>query len=224
MRLQTLIVTFGLLTNLYGQTYPALDIALKKAFSENATTDGRWVYYSGKAGIEKIEKPLVKAVLSNYEFYKVILTNYLGYHVNQGTCIVLFDSLKSSIILVQPVWYGGVSEQLIKLVLKKPFDSKEKLLSFLKELNELMETGSGYRFVNTGSADNLITYDLVYFEGDSYTTSGSGTSSTVNYTKDGVWRQIEIKIKELKMVEYTSINPALKDKKEYKDSYKETIK
>lgn len=223
MKLLILILTFGLLTNIYGQTYPALDTVLKREFSESSTTDGKWVYYSDKADIEKIEKPLVKDVLTNYDFYKVTLTNYLGYHVNQGTCIVLFDSLKSSVILVQPIWYGGVCEQLIKLVLKKPFDNKENLLSFMKELNELMEIGSGYKFINTSSTDNLITYDLVYFKGDSYTTVGNGTSSTVNYTKDGIWRQIEIRIKDLKMIEYTSINPALKDNKEYKDSYKETI-
>ena len=224
MKLLILILTFGFLANIYGQTFPALDTVLKKELSQNSTTDGRWVYYSDKADIEKIEKPLVKAVLPNYDFYKVTLTNYLGYHVNQGTCIVLFDSLKSNIVLVQPIWYGGVSEPLIKLFLKKPFDNKEKLLAFLKELNELMEIGSGYRFVNTSSTDDLIKYDLVYFKGDSYTTGGNGTSSTVNYTQDGVWRQIEIKIKNFKMVEYVSINPRLKDDKEYKKDYKEIIK
>jgi len=224
MRLLTVFLTCGLLTNLYGQVYPALDMVLKKELSVNSTTDGRWVYYADKANIEKIEKPLVKTVLPNYNFYKVTLTNYLGYHVNQGTCIVLFDSLKSSIVLVQPIWYGGVSEPLIKLFLKKRFESKEKLSDFLKELNELMEIGSGYKFINTSLTDDLITYDLVYFKGDSYKTGGNGTSSTVNYTQDGVWRQIEIKIKDFKMVEYISINPKLKDDKEYKKDYKETIK
>lgn len=224
MRLLTLILTLGLLTNLYGQTYPTLDSVLKKKLPQNSTTDGRWVYYPDKANIEKIEKPLVKAVLPNYDFYKVTLTNYLGYHVNQGTCVVLFDSLKSKIVLVQPIWYGGISEPLIRLVLKKPFDNKDKLLSFLNELNELMEVGSGYKFVNTSSTNDSIKYDLVYFKGDSYTTGGNGISSTVNYTSDGIWRQIEIKIKDFKIVEFTSINPALKDNKEFKNDFKETIK
>lgn len=224
MRLLTLILTFGQLTNLYGQTYPSLDTVLKKELSQNSTTDGRWVYYPEKANIEKIEKPLVKAVLPNYDFYKVTLTNYLGYHINQGTCVILFDSLKSKIVLVQPIWYGGISEPLIKLVLKKPFDNKDTLLSFLKELNEIMEIGSGYKFVNTSSTDNLLKYDLVYFKGDSYTTGGNGTSSTINYTQDGVWRQIEIKLKDFKMIEYISLNPTVKDDKEYKKDYKEIIK
>ena len=224
MRLLTLILTFGLLTNLYGQTYPALDTVLKKELSQNSMTDGRWVYYPEEAYIEKIEKPLVKAVLPNYDFYKVTLTNYLGYHVNQGTCLILFDSLKSKIVLVQPIWYGGISESLIKMVLKKRFDNKDSLLNFLKEFNELMEVGSGYKFVNTSSTDDLLKYDLVYLKGDSYTTGGNGTSSTINYTQDGIWRQIEIKIKDFKMIEYISLNPAVKDDKEYKKDYKEIIK
>jgi hypothetical protein len=224
MRLLTLILTFGLLTNLYGQTNSAIATVLKKEFSENSITDGRWIYYSDKADIKKIEKPHVKAAFSNYDFYQVTMTNCLGYHINQGTCIILFDSLESKAVLIEPIWYGGVSEQLIKLALKKRFDNKEKLLSFLNELNELMEIGSEYKFINTCSTDDLLKYDLVYFKGDSLTTGGNDTSSTVNYTSDCIWRQIEIKIKNSKIIEYTSINPALKDNKEFKKDYKETIK
>lgn len=210
--------------SVFGQTYTALEETLKKELPENSIKDGRWVFYSDKANIERIEKPLIKAVIPIYDFYKVTLTNYLGYHINQGTCVVLFDSVQSKIVLVEPIWYSGISKPLIKLILKKQFDSTEKLLSFLNELNELMEIGSGYKFANTSSSDKLITYDLVYFKGDSHTTGGNGISSTVNYTRNGIWRQIEIKIKNLKMTEYISINPALKDNREYKNDYRETIK
>lgn len=220
MRLLTIVFILGLLTNLYGQTPPALDKVLKKELSENSSRDGRWVYYSDKADIEKIDKPLLKAVLPNYDFYKVGLTNYLGYHVNQATCVVLFDRVNSSFVLVEPIWYGGISEPLIKLFLNKPFKNNEKLLSCLNELNELMEIGSGYKFVNTGSSDKLITYDLVYFEGDSYTTGGNGIRSTVQYRENGVWRQIEIRIKDLRLIEYVSINLKLKDNKEFEKDYK----
>ncbi len=232
MKLLTIIMMFGVLTNLYGQTTPCfygqsspcLDLVLKKEFSEKSRTDGRWVYYSDKADIKKIQKSLVKAVLPDYDFYIVTLTNYLGSHVNKGTCVVLFDSLKSNVVLVKPIWFSGVSEQLIRLVLNKRFDNEERMLSFLNELNELMEIGSGYKFVNTSSTGDIIKYDLVYFKGDTYTTGGNGASSTVHYTQDGVLRQIEIKIRDFRMVEYTSINPRLKDVKGYEKDYKEIIK
>ena len=219
-----LFLFFFLLQNLYGQKYLSMDAVLKKEFPENSTKDGRWVYYPEKANIEKIEYPLIKDLLPNFEFYKMTLTNYLGYHVNEGDCVVLFDSLKSKIILVQPIWYSGISESLIKLFLNKQFESKEKLLSILDELNKILEIGSGYRFIFKSFSDTLITYDLVYFKGDSYTTDGNGISNTVNYTQDGVWRQIEIKISDLKILEYVSLNPRLKDDKENKKYYKEVIR
>ena len=87
-----------------------------------------------------------------------------------------------------------------------------------------MEIGSGYKFVKTGSSDSLITYDLVYFKGDSYTTGGNGTSSTVNYNKDGIWRQIEVEMKNLKIKKYIVMNPALKDNDEFKKDYRRIIK
>lgn len=167
---------------------------------------------------------MVNAVLPGYSFYKMTLTNYLGYHVNDGTCVVLLDSLESTTVLVKPLWYSDISVPLIKLILKKQFASNEQLMGFLKELNDLMEIGSGYKFILTSSTNDLVTYDLVYFKGDSYTTGGNGARSTVNYTADGIWRQIEVRLKDLRIVEYGYKNPRLKNNKEYKDSYKKTIK
>ena len=224
MKILTILLSIGLLTCVSAQTPRALALVLKKELPENYTKDGSWVYYADKANIVKIEKPLVKAVLPNYDFYQVTLTNYLGYHINEGTCVVLFDSVKSKIVLVEPIWYGGISEPLIKLMLKKPFESKETLWNFLNELNELMEIGSDYKFVQTDATDDLIKYDLIYSKGDSYTTGGNGTSSTLTYTQDGIWRQIEIKIKNLRMTEYVSINPRLNNDKEYRKYYKEVIR
>lgn len=216
MKRLIIILTFGLLTNVYGQTFPNLEKVLTKELPENSTKDGRWVFYSDKANIEKINKPLVKAVIPNLAFYKVTLTNYLGYHINQGTCVVAFDSLKSKMVLVEPLWYGGIDKPLIKLFIKKQFESKDTLLSLLKELNELMEVGSAYKFINTGFTESLITYDLVYLKGDSYTTGGNETSSIVHYTQNGIWRQIRIDLKKLKIIQYTSSNPMTKEKETIK--------
>lgn len=218
------IILIVIVTSTYGQSYSDLEKVLTQEFPENSTKDGRWVFYSDQADIVKLDKPSIKLMLPQFDLYKVTLTNYLGYHVNQGTCVALFDSLKSKVILVEPIWYSGIGEPLIKPILKKQFDSKEQLIRYIDELNEVLEIGSIYKFVKTSSTDNLITYDLIYQKGDNYTTGGNGTSSTINYTKKGIWRQIEIRIKDLKIVEYTSINPALKDDKEYKKDYKVTIK
>ena len=179
-----------------------LEEFLLAAFPENSTKDGRWVYYNKQANLQRIEKPQIAKVLPDYAFYSVNLTNYLGWHVNQGTCIILFDSLHSKISFAEPLWYGGVSESLVKMFIGHKFNSKDTLLSFLTELNELMQIGSGYKFRQTSYSDSLITYDLGYFKSDSYTTGGNGISSSVNYNQDGVWRKIKIEVSNLTIIRY----------------------
>lgn len=213
MRLLTIIAAFGFLTAVHGQTNPKLETILKRDFSEKSSEDGRWVFYSDKADIEKIDKPLVKLVIPNFDFYKVTMTNYLGYHINEGTCLVLVDSLKSKTMLIEPLWYGGIDRKLIKMFIKHKFINKDSLLNFMTQLNELMQIGSGYKFIQTSYSDTLVTYDLGYFKGDSYTTGGNGTTSIINYNKDGTWRNIKVKLKRYSIIRYTEINPATKEKK-----------
>ena len=207
-----LILSFGVANCVNGQTYPGLEKVLSKEFSTKSQKDGRWVFYADKANIEKLYNPIVKASFPNHELFELTLTNYLGYHVNQHTCVVLFDSLKSKITLVEPLWYGGISETLVKLFIGRKFDSKDSLLAFLSGVNKLMEIGSGYRFQNTVYTDNLITYDLNNFKGDTYTTGGKGTSSSLRYNEESVWRKIKIELKDLKIIRYESINPKTNEK------------
>lgn len=82
----------------------------------------------------------------------------------------------------------------------------------MTQLNELMQIGSGYKFLQTGYTDTLVTYDLGYFKGDNYTTGGNGTSSTINYNKDGVWRNIRVEIKDYAIIKYIEINPKTNEK------------
>lgn len=193
------------------QSYHNFEKTLSETLSKDSLKDGRWVFFAEDANIMRIDKPLVKSRIPSYDFFEVTLTNYLGYHVNQGTCLVLYDSIRSKILLIEPLWYSGISESLIKMFIGEKFNTKDSLLNFLKELHELMEVGSVYRFINSGYTDNLITYDLGYFSGDSYTTGGNGTSSTIRYNQNGVWRKIMIDLKNHSIVRYTAINPKTND-------------
>lgn len=206
------LISCGFLSSISGQTFASLEKELTKEFSKDSQKDGRWVFYKEKGNIEKLDQPAIRASFPNYDFFQVTLTNYLGWHINQGTCLVLFDSAKSKLILVEPLWYSGTSKSLAKLFIGQKFDNKDSLLNFLNGVNELMGIGSGYRFRNTGYSDSLITYDLGYFKGDTYTTGGNGTSSTVRYKEDGVWRKIQVEIDKFKIIRYTSINPKTGDK------------
>ena len=204
-----LILFIGIAGLVQAQNNSKLDKSLTKKLPQDSQKDGRWVYYSENANIQPIEKPLVKARIPNYNFYQVNLTNYLGYHVNEAECLILFNPKKSKIILVAPLWFSGVDANYVKLIIGEGFDNKDSLLNFLNEFHELMGVGSGYKFILTSYKDDLITYDMVYLKGDSYTTSSPGIQSTVSYSEDGVWRKIQIKISDLKIKSYTSINPKM---------------
>jgi hypothetical protein len=206
MKILLMIFAFSLATHVYGQKYLALEKVLAVELPQEAFIGGKWVFYPDNAQIEKLSKRAIKAVIPNYELYKVTLTNFLD-HINQGTCIILFDSLESKIILVPPLWYSGVGESLIKPLMQNQFDSQGILLNSLTEFHELMEIGCDYKFINTGYSDSLITYDLVRFNGDSSATRSN--SAVVQYTQDEVWRQIKIHIKDRKIMKYTSINPRM---------------
>lgn len=197
-------MTFGLIANSNGQNMASFEKALIREFPERSMKDGRWVYYANEADIDKHEAYSIKTIIPNYDFYRVNLTNYLGWHITQATCVVGFDSSKSRILLIKPIWFSDINEPLLTLLTKKPFESKTKLSNVIDEVNQLMEVGSNYKFIKTDSTDNLITYDLV--KGDSNMTSGPGESSIVQYRKDAIWRKIEIKINGLEIEQYKSTN------------------
>ncbi|MFT3681341.1 MAG: hypothetical protein QM791_13775 [Ferruginibacter sp.] len=189
-----------------------LEEFLLATFPENSAEDGRWVYYKQQANLQRIEKPHITGILTGYDIYSVRLTNYLGWHVNHGTCLIFFDSLNAKLIFTEPLWYSGISEPLLKKFIGLPFNDRDTLLAFLTELHELMQIGSGYRFRQTSCSDSLVTYDLGYFKGDSYTTGGNGITSSVNYNEDGVWRKIRIEINNLSITRYISINPRINER------------
>lgn len=205
------VISIGVPGKTYSQPNLTLEAALARDFSMSSKEDGKWVYYREKGNIKQIDKPMLAARIPGYNFYQVTLTNYLGYHVNRGVCVVLFDSIHSKTVLVEPMWYGGCSRSLLKLFIGQKFDNKDALLSFLKELHELMQLGSGYKFMFTAWSDSLVTYDLGAFKGDTYTTGGNGITSTMRYNSDEIWRKIKIDIKDLTIVQYTEINPVTEE-------------
>lgn len=192
----------------FAQTPPApLVAALTETFQKPAFLEDGWVFYPEKAFIKQIEQPAVAKALPNMTFHQVTMTNHLGYHVNQGTGVVLFDSVKNTVEFVAPLWYGGISDVLLDHIEKQRFATREELLDFLQGIHALAEVGSSYTFVLADSADELIIYDLVYSTGDSYTTGGPGITSTVHYTEDGIWRSIEVHVHDNKIQDYKEVNP-----------------
>jgi hypothetical protein len=193
------------------QSYPELEKVLEKEIKLISNNDGRWAFYAYEANIKKIDKPLVKSLIPNYEIYKVFLSNHMGFETLKVRCLILFDSINSKILLIPPLWFNGINETLIKLFLNEPFKDNASLLCFLKELHELMEIGSGYKFINTGITENMVSYQLTRLENVFNNADISIMDSLVQNKYSSVHREIKIDIKDLKIIRYTSTNPITKD-------------
>ena len=108
-----------------------------------------WVYVKDQADIQRMVKPRVIAVLPEFSFYTVTLTNYLGYHINRSRNLILFDSTRSRVIHVVPMWYGDISADLLSMFIGKTFPDSTSMLNFTLELQSLIIAGSTGGFENT---------------------------------------------------------------------------
>lgn len=201
------VLFIGCCWNLHAQSVSHLEKILIKELPNNPEIDGRWVFCPKNSTIEKIEKPSVKSRIPVYNFYKVNLINYLGYHVNESMCVILHNTLNDKIILVEPLWYNGINTQLIQLFIGEKFRDIDSILVFISEIHQLMEIGSVFTFNKKSSDENSIIYDLAYSKNSFYTVGDSMSRSTINYHDDGVWRKVTIDLNKLQLVRYTSRNP-----------------
>jgi len=170
-----------------------LEGLLTKKFPQTSWVDGRWVYNKNQANIQPLVKPRVSAVIPVFSFYTVTLTNYLGYHVNRSRNLILFDSAKSRVIQVVPMWYGDISADLLSLFIGKTFPDSTALLEFTRELQDLMNAGSTGGFENTIWQKGKVTFDLTY--------QGANRKE--------VWRHIEMFIEDNTIRRFRSTNPKM---------------
>lgn len=168
---------------------------LARKFPESSRVDGRWVYYPDQANIQRLVKPRVSAVIPEYTFYTVTLTNYLGYHINHSRNLILFDSVHLWTIHVVPMWYSDISKDLLSLFIGKSFPDSSALLAFTVELQSLMNAGSTGSFENTVYHKDKVTFDLTY--------DGANRKE--------VWRHIEIYHDNNTIRRFRSINPKMND-------------
>jgi|GEM_PF-1115296 len=166
---------------------------LAKKFPETSWVDGRWVFYKDQANIQQLVKPRVSAVIPDFQFYTVTLTNYLGYHINRSRNLILFDSAKSMVIHVVPMWYGDISDDLLSLFIGKTFPDSTSMLNFTLELQSLMNAGSTGGFENTTRQTDKVTFDLTY--------QGANRKE--------IWRHIEMFIEDNTIRRFRSTNPKM---------------
>lgn len=170
---------------------------MRKEFPIQPYQDGSWVYEDEETEIVKVES-FLKKYLDGIEFYKVRLVNYLGWHENKSDCLVLIDRSRSKVLLVEPLWYGGIEETFITMFIGKAFEDKTEFQNFAFSLQDILLVGSEHSkdFRNTNIEGNKITFDL-------YETYGG----------ERIWRKIELGIKDGMFRYLISINPSTKRKR-----------
>lgn len=196
MRTLLILLTFiGCTQKSISQEFAELKTVLKKELTQKSNKDGRWIYYENKSEIKKIENLEVKKYLPKFDFYKVRLTNYLGHHISDSDCLILFDQEDLKMVLIEPLWYSGISSNLLKMFVGLELTDKNSILLFVFGLQDIMLTGSTGTFENTKYEPTKITFDL----------------TNTPHRKNSVWRHLEIEIKENKILSFKSTNPTTGD-------------
>ena len=186
------LLLFSFLT--FGQDLTEIKSSLEKLkIDENGSYESdKWYYNPETADIQEIKKETLNKVLSEYDLYSAVLVGFYGWHEKTSRCLILRKSDNGELIIIDPIWYDGISTELIKLIIGYEFKSKEELQLFTFELQDIMLIGSTHNkeFKNTVFNETNITIDLY----DSY-------------QEERIWRKIEIGINNNTIEFLTSTNP-----------------
>jgi hypothetical protein len=197
MKIFLLLSLFFSVAISHGQKFKKLDSILSKQLTpnQNEGEGGKWVYYRKYAKSQPIHKPEVNKLLSKFKFYTVNLTNYLDEHVETSRCLILFDTVKRRILLVEPMWCSDQNETFLKLFIGVKFKDRITLMKIITELQSLLIVGFEGKFANTKYYDNKVTFDL----------------TEINNGKIDIWRSTEIAISDNVIKSFKSTNPKMND-------------
>ncbi|MEL7269336.1 MAG: hypothetical protein AAGL34_07180 [Bacteroidota bacterium] len=175
------------------QQHLQLETILTKEFPKDSEIDGRWVYEKDLNEIEIVTTHLTE-LLPEHKFFKTQMVKYLGWHTESSECLILLNQKESDVLLVEPVWYGGISEEFIQLFIGHKFESEKEMKKFVFALQDLLLIGSEKKhFRETSINKNSVIFDL--------------------YDENNVWRNIIMTFDNGSLVDLTSTNLKTKEKK-----------
>ncbi|MBQ4805824.1 hypothetical protein J8L88_23405, partial [Aquimarina sp. MMG015] len=187
-----LILLIGIQYCVFGQEFSQLKSELNIKFpNDSIVGDNVWAFYEEMANIKEIDKSIVKKYLNGSNIYQVTLTNYLGYHIEDADCLVIFNNKTSELELIPPIWFDLSMDDFFSKFFGKQFESKSELKKFIFQIQELMLTGSVLKsFENNKFESNKISFDLI----------------ETRRSKKKVWRRMEIEIKDNVMIDFIKDN------------------
>ncbi|WP_447113613.1 hypothetical protein [Psychroserpens sp. BH13MA-6] len=192
------ILIFGFLIGIQfiaiGQNFVELKAELIERFpNDSIEGDNVWAFFEETANIKKIIKPTVKKYLNEFDLYQATLTNFLGYHIEDAECLIIYNPKTSELEMYPPIWFDNSMEKFFTKFYDTEFESKAEMKKFISQIQEIMLIGSLRKsFENTEFDSEKITFNLM---------------ETRN-SKKKVWKKMEIKTNGNRIIEFMSDNPA----------------
>lgn len=169
MKYSLLLLCF-MVSNLLTAQVPAdlVDI-LQAKFPAGVTNKEEWIFYKDSANFEKLDYPLVKQYMPNYELYAANLS-YKARRDWKNRWVIFYDSTTKDYIFQQSLTMSELNPKLQLILQQLQFSDSTALRQFINAFHSLRQIGSKCKFIQTTVSDTLLSYDVVWFDDQNYIT------------------------------------------------------
>ena len=140
---------------------------LQAKFPADVTNKEEWIFYKDSANFEKLDYPLVKQYLPNYEFYAANLSFKLRPDW-KNRWVIFYDSSTKDYIFQQSLTMSGLNPKLQSKLQHLQFSDSAALRKFINAFHSLRQLDSKCKFIQTAASDTLLSYDVVWFDDQNY--------------------------------------------------------
>lgn len=178
-----------------------LESLLQKKFNTQTKREGRWVYQPDNSAITPLKTPLINARYPHALLYRVTLTNYTNGQPTTASRVIMYDTVKNKITLVEPLHNGTLSKPFLHQFLSQRFQAKEQLQAFIAELSAAVALGPAYKFELADYSDAGVTYTL--------TTVANNTTatSTIRYKNRKLWNTAQLMLRGAVITQMVAADP-----------------
>ena len=121
-----------------------------------------------------------------------------------------FDSVKSEIILHEPLSMNNIDTKLTSVIRSLTFSDYSSITSFINDFHRLRQIGSKYKFIEINTTDTLLSYDLIYFADQDYIVRPYRNTTQEKYDSTQIMGKFYIRKEKNKIVDYIELSPKLK--------------
>lgn len=137
-----------------------IDSLLLQRFSKNETKKSGWIFEPGKRKVKKIKMPFLQKLDPNLTYYKVGLTHYSNDINRAFECLFVYKKGADTLYFFEPLSFSDRSKFSFSIFSLMSLKDDETIHKFVKEVQQLMLTGTDGVFENTVVEKNIIKFEL----------------------------------------------------------------